>query len=106
MTRPIGEVKVVGLFGEGDQIMGEDMNGFHGAVLFCCPDETVAIGPMVYQNVELVPVADIDALRAENAKLTAIADAAGDFLNAHFWADDPEDEEVEQAGEALADAMN
>ena len=46
---------------------------------------------------------DVRSLRAENKKLLAVANAAGEYLDAKFWDDD---EIIEAAGEALANAMN
>lgn len=46
----------------------------------------------------------IDRLKAENAKLLAIAAAAGEYLDARQWAEG--DDVLEERGEALAKAMN
>lgn len=56
MSKLRGEVKVVGLFDEGDRIGGESLNGYHGVVLFCTPDECAAFAKHIYQVVEMAPV--------------------------------------------------
>ncbi len=47
-------------------------------------------------------VTEMNALKEEIRKLRAVAQAAGNFLNAHAW----EEDNVDEMGENLAAAMN
>jgi DNA-directed RNA polymerase specialized sigma54-like protein len=54
-----GAVKFAGLFGPGDHVGGRDLNGHHGALLFCCPDEAEAIEVFLAKTVDLHPVGTV-----------------------------------------------
>lgn len=48
--------------------------------------------------------AQVKALLVENEKLRTVAKAAGEYLDARCW--DEDEDVIEEAGEALANAMN
>lgn len=70
--RARGQVKVVGLFGPGDQVGGESLDGVHGTLLVCCPDEAAAIGRLLYQAVDLTPAADRQPLVADDPRVVRL----------------------------------